>query len=203
MSLAESRRRKLAALLAMLTLSFGVSACSSDAGSIAAQARSGDGKGFVSGDGTIERLGLDQRSAPLTLSGTTLAGAPWKVADAADKILVLNVWGSWCGPCVAEMPHLQQVWSQLSTAGRPVQFMGINYRDGAETARAFLRANKVTYPSLEDDGGRTLLALRGKANTTPTTLVLDRRGRIAARVSGPVSAATLSGLVKDVLGEGL
>ena len=203
MSLAESRGRKLAALLAMLTLSIVVSACSSDAGSIAAQARSGDGKGFVSGDGTIERLGLDQRSAPLTLSGTTLAGAPWKVADAADKILVLNVWGSWCGPCVAEMPHLQQVWSQLSTAGRPVQFMGVNYRDGAETAKAFLRANKVTYPSLEDDGGRTLLALRGKANTTPTTLVLDRRGRIAARVSGPVSAATLSGLVKDVLGEGL
>jgi thiol-disulfide isomerase/thioredoxin len=201
MSLAESRRQKLTALLAMLTLSIAVSACSSDAGSIAAQARSGDGKGFVSGDGTIERLGLDQRSAPLTLSGTTLEGAPWKVADAADKVLVLNVWGSWCGPCVAEMPHLQQVWSQLSTAGRPVQFLGINYRDGAETARAFLRANKVTYPSLEDDGGRTLLALRGKANTTPTTLVLDRRGRIAARVSGPVSAATLTGLVKDVLGE--
>jgi thiol-disulfide isomerase/thioredoxin len=201
MSLAEWRRQKLTALLAMLTLSAGVSACSSDAGSIAAQARSGDGKGFVSGDGTIERLGLDQRLTPLTLSGTTLQGAPWKVADAADKVLVLNVWGSWCGPCVAEMPHLQQVWSQMSTAGRPVQFMGINYRDGAETAKAFLRANKVTYPSLEDDGGRTLLALRGKANTTPTTLVLDRRGRIAARVSGPVSAATLSGLVKDVLGE--
>jgi thiol-disulfide isomerase/thioredoxin len=201
MSLAEPAHQKLTALLAMLTLCVGVSACSSDAGSIAAQARSGDGKGFVSGDGTIERLGLDQRLTPLTLSGTTLAGAPWKVADAADKVLVLNVWGSWCGPCVAEMPHLQQVWSQMSTAGRPVQFMGVNYRDGAETAKAFLRANKVTYPSLEDDGGRTLLALRGKANTTPTTLVLDRRGRIAARVSGPVSAATLSGLVKDVLGE--
>jgi thiol-disulfide isomerase/thioredoxin len=201
MSLAESRRQMLTALLAILTLSVGVSACSSDAGSIAAQARSGDSKGFVSGDGTIERLGLDERLTPLTLSGTTLQGARWKVADAADKVLVLNVWGSWCGPCVAEMPHLQQVWSQMSTAGRPVQFMGVNYRDGAETAKAFLRANNVTYPSLEDDGGRTLLALRGKANTTPTTLVLDRRGRIAARVSGPVSAATLSGLVKDVLGE--
>jgi thiol-disulfide isomerase/thioredoxin len=137
----------------------------------------------------------------LTLSGTTLQGSPWKVADAADKVLVLNVWGSWCGPCVAEMPHLQQVWSQLSSAGKPVQFMGINYRDGAETAEAFLRVNKVTFPSLADDGGRTLLALRGKANTTPTTLVLDRRGRIAARVSGPVTVATLAGLVKDVLGE--
>ena len=180
----------------------GVSACSSDAGSIAAQARSGDGKGYVSGDGTIERLAPDQRSSPLTLSGTTLAGTAWKVADAKNRVLVLNVWGQWCGPCVAEMPHLQQVWSQLSASGKPVQFMGVNYRDGVSTAQAFLRANKITYPSLQDDGGRTLLSLRGKANTTPTTLVLDRQGRIAARVSGPVSAATLSALVSDVLSEG-
>jgi thiol-disulfide isomerase/thioredoxin len=193
---------KLAAGLAVGALCIGgVAACSADANSIAAQAKSGDGKGFISGDGTIERVALDQRSAPLALSGTTLDGAEWNVADAKDKVLVLNVWGQWCGPCVAEMPHLQQVWSQLSAAGKPVQLMGINYRDGVETARAFLRANKITYPSLEDDGGRTLLALRGKANTTPTTLVLDRQGRIAARVSGPVTAATLSGLVNDVLGE--
>jgi len=201
MSLAGSMFPKLTATLAALALSAGVSACSSDAGSIAAQARSGDGKGFVSGDGAIERVALDQRPAPLTLSGTTLQGSSWRVADAADKVLVLNVWGSWCGPCVAEMPHLQQVWSQMSSAGKPVEFMGINYRDGAETAEAFLRVNKVTFPSLADDGGHTLLALRGKANTTPTTLVLDRRGRIAARVSGPVTVATLAGLVKDVLGE--
>jgi thiol-disulfide isomerase/thioredoxin len=183
------------------TLSLGVSACGSDAGSIAAQARSGDGKGYVSGDGSIERLAPDKRSSPLTLSGTTIAGTPWKVADARGHVLVLNVWGQWCGPCVAEMPHLQQVWSKLSAAGRPVQFMGINYRDGVETARAFLRANNVTYPSLRDDGGTTLLALRGAANTTPTTLVLDTRGRLAARVSGPVTVTTLSGLVDDLLGE--
>ena len=192
----------LAAAVAVGALCLGATACSSDANSSAAQAKSGDGKGFVSGDGTIERVALGKRSAPLTLSGTTLDGRSWNVADAKDEVLVLNVWGQWCGPCVAEMPHLQQVWSELSAADKPVQLMGINYRDGVETAKAFLRANKITYPSLEDDGGRTLLALRGKANTTPTTLVLDRRGRIAARVSGPVSAATLSGLVDDVLGEG-
>jgi len=201
MRLAGSMLLKLTAVLAAGTVSIGVSACSSDAGSIAAQAKSGDGKGFVSGDGTIERLARDQRQAPLNVNGTTLEGAPWKTADAANKVLVLNVWGAWCGPCVAEMPHLQQVWSQVSSAGKPVQFMGINYRDGAETAKAFMRANKITYPSLEDDGGRTLLALRGKASATPTTLVLDRQGRIAARVSGPVTAATLTGLVNDVLGE--
>ena len=200
-SMFRSTSRKVAAALAVGVLCLGASGCSNDPNSIAAQAKSGDGKGFVSGDGSIERVAPEQRSTQLTLSGTTLQGAPWKVADARNKVLVLNVWGQWCGPCVAEMPHLQQVWSKASAAGRPVQFMGINYRDGVETARAFLRAKKITYPSLEDDGGRTLLALHGKANTTPTTLVLDRRGRIAARVSGPVSAATLSGLVDDVLGE--
>lgn len=192
---------KAAALVAAGALCLGLSACGADPNSLAAQARSGDGKGYVSGDGSIERVAAGERSAPLTLSGATLEGAPWKVADARGKVLVLNVWGQWCGPCVAEMPYLQQVWSALSKAGKPVQFMGINSRDGVETAKAFLIANKITYPSLRDDGGATLLALRGKANTTPTTLVLDPQGRLAARVSGPVTAATLSGLVNDVLGE--
>jgi len=187
--------------VALGVLFLGATACSPDAGSIAAQARSGDGKGFVSGDGSIERVAADRRATPVALSGTTLTGTPWKVADARNKVLVLNVWGQWCAPCVVEMPHLQQVWSGFAAAGRPVQFMGINYRDGVETASAFLRANKITYPSLQDDGGRALLALRGEANATPTTLVLDRRGRIAARVSGPVTAATLRALVNDVLGE--
>ncbi len=196
--------RRLSAVVAVGALCLGAASCSSDPNSIAAQAKSDratGGKGFVSGDGTIERVVADQRATPLTLDGTTLDGAPWKVADARGNVLVLNVWGQWCGPCVAEMPDLQRVWSQVSAAGKPVRFMGINYRDGAETARAFLRVNKITYPSLEDDGGRTLLALRGKANTTPTSLVLDRQGRIAARVSGPVTAATLTGLLDDVLGE--
>lgn len=201
MSFAASACHRLSATIAVGVLCLGLSACGSDANSIAAQARSGDSKGFVSGDGSIERVAAGGRSGPLTLGGTTVQGAPWKVADARGKVLVLNVWGQWCGPCVAEMPHLEQVWSALSAAGKPVQFMGVNSRDGVETSKAFLRANKITYPSLRDDGGATLLALRGKANTTPTTLVLDRRGRLAARVSGPVTAATLSGLVNDVLGE--
>lgn len=190
-----------AAVVAAGALCLGLSACGADPNSLAAQARSGDGKGYVSGDGSIERVATGERSAPLTLSGATLEGGPWKVADARGKVLVLNVWGQWCGPCVAEMPHLQQVWSALSKAEKPVQFMGINSRDGVETAKSFLSANKITYPSLRDDGGAALLALRGKANTTPTTLVLDPQGRLAARVSGPVTAATLSGLVNDVLGE--
>ena len=74
----RSKLPRLVAAVAVGALSMGVSACSSDANSLAAQAKSGDGKGFVSGDGTIERLALDRRAAPLTLQGTTLQGAPWK-----------------------------------------------------------------------------------------------------------------------------
>jgi thiol-disulfide isomerase/thioredoxin len=205
MSLVASRFRRLAVpLLAMMTVGavlLGVSACSTDADSIAAQARSGDGKDYVSGDGSIQLLAPDHRSSPLTLSGVTMQGAQWKVADAKNDVLVLNVWGQWCGPCVAEMPQLQKVWAQLSAAGKPVKFMGVNERDSVQTAMAFLAVNKITYPSLQDNGGATILDLRGLANTTPTTLVLDREGRVAARVSGPVAASTLSGLVSDVLGE--
>src|SRR5665811_1953786 len=108
---------KLAAAVAVGALCLGLTACSTDANSIAAQAKSGDGKGFVSGDGTIERVAPEQRSTPLTVSGTTLEGASWAVADARGKVLVLNVWGQWCGPCVAEMPHLQQVWLQVRHLG--------------------------------------------------------------------------------------
>jgi len=195
-------RRILGGVAAAL-LAVGLAACSSNSNSIAAQARSGDQKNYLSGDGSIERLAPGQRGSALTLSGTTLTGAPWSVAKARGKVVVLNVWGSWCAPCVAETPDLQKAWLAYSKAGKPVQFMGINYRDPSpDTARAFLRANKVTYPSLADNGGRTLLALRGKAANTPTTLVLDQQGRLAARVAGQVSRATLDGLVADVLGEG-
>jgi thiol-disulfide isomerase/thioredoxin len=194
-----ARRMAVAALATALTL--GVAACSSDSNSIAAQAKAGDSKGYVSGDGAIEHVAAAERKDPLQLSGTTLSGKQWSLKDDRGKVVVLNVWGSWCGPCVSESADLEKVWTKLSKANEPVQFMGINYRESAETARAFLRARHITYPSLADNGGRTLLSLRGKAASTPTTLVLDGKGRIAARVSGPVDAATLSGLVHDVLTE--
>ncbi len=81
--------------------------------------------------------------------------------------------------------------------------MGIDIKESAATAAAFLKANGVTYPSLSDSGsgGQPMLALQGKAAATPTTLVLDRQGRIAARVLGATTVGTLTGLVDDVLAE--
>jgi thiol-disulfide isomerase/thioredoxin len=201
------RTRGSRALLAgacALTLTGTLAACSADTSSIAEQAKAGDGKGYVAGDGSVQQLAVAERTTTVTLSGTTVEGAPWSTAaDAQGKVVVVNVWGSWCGPCVDETPHLQQVWSSFSTAGKPVQFVGIDIKESPATASAFLRANGVTYPSLSDSasGGQPMLALQGRAPATPSTLVLDRQGRVAARILGATTASTLTGVLDDVVAE--
>ena len=198
------RRRGAFVAACALGLSLLTAACNDDANSVASQAMAGDGKGYVAGDGTVEQLAVADRGAAVSLGGTTVDGKAWSTAaDAPGKVVVVNVWGSWCAPCVDETPHLQQVWQSFSTAGKPVAFVGIDIKESAATAAAFLKANSVTYPSLSDSGsgGQPMLALQGKAAATPSTLVLDRQGRIAARVLGATTVSTLTGLVDDVLAE--
>ncbi len=176
-------------------------ACSADPDSVEEQARSGDRKGYVAGDGSIEQLAASERGEPVRLAGTTLEGERWSLADRAGSVVVVNVWGSWCPPCIEETPALQKAWERVRSEGRKVDFIGLDKLEGPETGLAFQKANKVTYPSLAYDGGVPILALQGKASATPTTLVLDADGRIAARVSGPVTTTTLLGLIDDAIGE--
>ncbi len=200
----RSPRRVALVSAGALALALVTGACTEDPNSVAAQAKAGDGKGYVAGDGTVEQLPVGERADAVALSGTTVDGKAWSMAtDAAGKVVVVNVWGSWCAPCVDETPHLQQVWQAYSTAGKAVAFVGIDIKEGAATAAGFLKANGVTYPSLSDSqsGGQPMLALQGKASATPSTLVLDRKGRIAARVLGATTAGTLTALVDDVLAE--
>lgn len=191
-------RRVAAAGVLGLTLA-SVAACSSDPNSIAGRANAGDG------NGAIEQLAVPQRGKPLQLTGTTVTGVDWSMAkDAFDKVVVVNVWGAWCGPCVVETPHLQKVWSTYESAKEPVAFVGIDINESPATGASFLKANGVTYPSINNQASnaRPLLALQGKAGSSPpTTLVLDRQGRIAARVLGATSVGTLTALVDDVLAE--
>lgn len=112
---------------------------------------------------------------------------------------MLNVWRSWCAPCVAEAPALQQTWADLQADRVPVRFMGIDFREDPARGAAFATKVGVTYPSLTDESGVAILALQGKAPTVPTTLVLDTQGRIAARVNGASSGSTVRGLVEDVI----
>lgn len=191
----------LAALL-LAVLTGLMTGCTGGGDTLQDAAGNSDNRGYVPGSGAIERLPASSRNAPLSLSGTTLDGKAWSLADQRGKVVVVNVWGSWCAPCEQEMPHLQSVWSAMSKSGQPVRFIGVNVRESYETAAAAARRYGLTYPSLADDGGRTVLALQGKAAATPTTLVLDRSGRIAARVSGPVTGpTTLRDLINDVVAE--
>ena len=198
-----SRRAALrwAAIAAAGALVTTVTACSSDPNSIAEQAKAGDRKGYVSGDGTIEQLPPDERGNTVALTGTTLEGAPWTMKGKEGTVLVVNVWGSWCPPCIEETPDLQEAWEEVQAKELDVEFVGLDIQEAPESGLAFQKANGVTYPSLAYDGGVPLLALQGKVQATPTTLVLDGKGRIAARVSGPVSKSTLLGLVDDVVAE--
>lgn len=166
---------------------------------MAAQAKAGDQKGYVSGDGAVEKIPAAKRGAPVKLKGALLDGSGWDIASTRGKVLVLNVWGSWCAPCVAEAPALQQTWADLQADRVPVRFMGIDFREDPARGAAFATKVGVTYLSLTDESGVAILALQGKAPTVPTTLVLDTQGRIAARVNGASSGSTVRGLVEDVI----
>lgn len=132
------------------------------------------------------------------VSGTTLDGEPLSLENAQGHILVVNVWGSWCGPCRKEAPDLVSVASETASAG--VWFVGIDVRDNPAAARAFTRRYKIEYPSLDDQKGKALAKFAGliPISAVPSTLVVDTSGGIAARIVGRVDAATLRGIIDDL-----
>ena len=154
--------------------------------------------GFVTGDGTLTVLPIEQRPAAPLIEGTTLDGEPWSSAQLAGTVIVYNVWGSWCAPCRAEAPALVAASREL---GSEATFVGLNTRDlDKAQAQAFVRAFDVPYVNLFDPDGALLLKFSGQlpASAIPSTLVVDASGRVAARIVGEVSQATLVGLVHDV-----
>ena len=159
-------------------------------------------KGYISGDGQITQYDADDRGDAVGLTGDSVTGEPIDVADLRGKVLVVNVWWSGCGPCRSEMPMLVEAAAEVEG---DASFLGINIRDNsAAPARAFMENYGATYPSIYDPSGKALLAFSGEVSpqTVPTTLVLDREGRVAATVRGPLpSELTLVELVKEVAAE--
>lgn len=142
--------------------------------------------------GTISELAGESLLEPgkrITLSGY------------AGKVVVLNIWGSWCGPCRAEMPELQRVYDQTRDSG--VQVLGIDVRDEVRTApQDFVRNLGITFPSIYDPPGRSLLALRGyPRSVVPSTIVLDRQHRVAAVFLAAVRETELLPVVRRIATE--
>ena len=150
---------------------------------------------FIAGNGVATFIPQADRKPAPAVSGPTLDGKNFTAES--GKVLVLNVWASWCSPCRAEAPALEE----LSTSHPEVQFLGVLTRDSLVAAQAFVNRFGITYPSLTDDA--ILLKFHGQLtpNAIPTTLIIDSKGKIAARISGEITYSALEDLIKRVKSE--
>jgi len=150
---------------------------------------------YIEGNGAVTKVSPGFRVKAPAISGELIDGNFF--AAKPGEVLVLNVWASWCSPCRAEAPTLQE----LSEKFPDVQFLGVLTRDNLTAARSFVNRFNITFPSLRDDA--ILLEFNDSliASAIPTTLVIDSKGRIAARIGGEVTFTGLSALIEEVRSE--
>jgi thiol-disulfide isomerase/thioredoxin len=165
--------------------------------------RSSGQQGYVGVDGSLTRIApADRRPTPV-ISGPELGGPATVSTDVGrGKVRVINVWGSWCPPCRKEAADLQRASMETKDVA---QFVGVNVRDNDPApAEAFVRVNRITYPSIYDPSGQVLLQLAGELppSAIPSTLVIDREGRLAVRALGPVTRTTLVDMINAVAAGG-
>ncbi|MEU1299032.1 TlpA family protein disulfide reductase [Streptomyces shenzhenensis] len=187
------------ALTAIVTLgSLSLSACGGG--------KSGGGgqTNYVMGADGIATVAKGERNPVGPIRGETVQGEPLDVADFRGKVVVINVWGSWCPPCRAEAPYLNKVAKEMKPKG--VEFVGINTRDGDKRlARAFEDDFDISYPSFYDPNGKLILSGFPKGTVTlqglPVTITLDRNGNIAGRVFGGVDSGKLHKMIDPLVEE--
>ena len=159
-----------------------------------------NGKSFVSGSYATTVYPATSRPRSPDVTGTSLTGEKISLSGYHGNVLVMNFWGSWCGPCRSEAPSLAALAHRYEPAG--VRFLGVDIRDNPPAAAAFARKFQIGYPSLNDPGGTVALAFQSTVPPAgiPTTLVIDRTGHVAARIVGEVSYNMLGKLIRTVLG---
>ncbi|MGP4003802.1 TlpA family protein disulfide reductase [Streptomyces sp. 8N706] len=193
-----TRRRTALLAVGAAAATLALTACA-DGGTAGGSA----GTKFVPGTGGIDRVKKADRQPLPGISGTTLDGKKLDLADYKGKILVVNVWGSWCSPCRLEMPHLVKVANDTKADG--VEFAGINTRDpNKPPAEKFEKEFDVPYPSLYDPMGKLMLRFpAGSLNpkAIPSTVIVDRDGRIAARALKPLGEEELRKALAPLIAE--
>jgi len=150
---------------------------------------------FIEGSGAITKIDINDRQAAPALSGMTLTGKTFIFNP--GTVAVVNVWASWCSPCRAEIPTL----IELSRQYPEVQFMGILTRDNPVNAEAFARRLAMPYPTFIDDSLLIGFKATLPANAIPSTVLIDKSGNVAARISGEVTLTSLSKLIRKLEAE--
>lgn len=200
----ETRRPGVRLVVPAVVLAILLAGCTDQASDLAGQYESGSGSGYVSGDGRVVQPPASEREDPVAFAGTLDTGDAFDSADAAGKVMVVNFWYASCPPCREEAPDLAKLRTQF--AGDDVVMLGVNVSDTADVARGFEEKFGVGYPSIVDaaDNAVQLAFAGGKLapNSVPTTLILDRQGRVAARISGLIeSPSVVADIVDELLAE--
>lgn len=189
-----SGRRAVPAVALTVLMALAAAACG------AAEQAPGLGAAQAARSSSSGVLPVNRRSAVPQLSGRQVGGGTVNSAAYRGKVLVLNTWGSWCAPCRAEAPNLERVYEKTRPLG--VQFVGINVRDNEPAAAAFQRTFSVSYPSIRDSEGTVVAQFRDlPPSAIPSTLVVDRAGRTAARFIGALTEQDLLPVVQQVAAE--
>ena len=171
--------------------------CASDP--LADQFRAGDNKNYIAGDGTVTEFALGSRPGFEAFAGTTESGQVLDSSAFEGNVIVMNWWYSACAPCRAEAGDLAMLSVEFEDS---VRFVDVNVRDTAETALAFDRNFGIEYPSLIDaQSGQVSLAFTGVVSpqAVPTTIVIDRDGKVASRILGRIEASILRTLIQTVV----
>jgi thiol-disulfide isomerase/thioredoxin len=156
------------------------------------------GESYVDGNQAAVAYKAGYRPVMPGFSGTTLAGAPVSFSAYRGKAVVLNFWGSWCSPCVAEGPTLAALSAKYSRSG--VSFLGVDVQDTTVGGEGFEQEFGIKYPSVNDSGGSVALAIRSAVlvSDTPTTLVIDRTGHLAGVIRGTATYSVLNSMLSEV-----
>ncbi|AOT04684.1 thiol-disulfide isomerase [Arthrobacter sp. U41] len=195
-----SRRRLLSsALLGVLAAPVLAGCASGDP--LAQQAKAGDNKNYIAGDGSVTEYAAAERKPPVAVTGEQYDGTVVNSGDWAGKVIVLNFWYAAGAPCRLEAPRLEALWNEFKPQN--VLFYGLNVRD-EEAAVAFERTFGITYPSMQDKNGGILLAMTQYVppQAVPSTLVLDKQGRVAARILGLADQSILKSLITGAVAGG-